>query len=407
MINFQERLKHLGQITEIGSEQTLSGAQLLSAVEAQKLHYRNQGLKPGDRVLVRHANNIQFFVEILALLSLGACAVPVDSKNPQALHAENSAESLTAGHLVLYTSGTTGLAKEVCLSLSSLENKITTLENTIPAIETARTLCVLPTHFGHGLIANCLFPLLTGRHLFIAPAFSTQILFSLPEIVDRHEITFLSSVPSIWRILEFQTGPRLQTLKRIHCASAPFTHGLFSQLSRWAPSARIFNVFGTTELGSWVSGHEIKSSAEEAFVGIGWGCEIKLITTDENGYGRVSIKLSNESLWQETGDIGCWDKAFGLRLIGRTDDIINNGGIKVHPSEVEIILNLHPQLASCCVFSLPHQISGECVAAAVVLKENSELNPQELESWCREKLAGKAITTDPSGNVGVAPLTPP
>lgn len=383
-----DRIKNLGQITEVETGNSMNSAELRIAVQSRIEVLRKQGIQSGSRFRLENGNTISFFIDLLALWSLDACAVPVDMKNPQQKHLEKSVAPAAPAHLILYTSGTTGVPKEIGLSLAFLEKKLQALECNIPLGEITRTLCVLPTHFGHGLIGNCLFPLLTGQHLFITPAFSAAILFSVAEIVDLHKITFLSSVPSIWRMLRLHPGPKLQSLNRIHCASAAFTEELFGQISLWAPGARIFNVFGTTELASWVTGHEIKSPADYGCVGFGWGCQIRI-----NENAAVEICLSGGNIWHNTGDIGRWEENSGLRLIGRSDDIMNIGGLKVHPTEVEARLRLHPEVDACCVFSLPHEISGECIAAAVVLKKSSTLTASQLESWCREHLVSYRVPT--------------
>jgi acyl-CoA synthetase (AMP-forming)/AMP-acid ligase II len=75
-----------------------------------------------------------------------------------------------------------------------------------------RTLCLLPTHFGHGLICNCLFPWLSGCDLFVTPPFQPDLLMRLGSLVDEHRITFLSSVPSMWRVaLKLARPPRALT----------------------------------------------------------------------------------------------------------------------------------------------------------------------------------------------------
>ena len=410
-----KRLTRLGSITEVSNGRTQSSSELCSNIEMRVIQFKKQGLKPNDRVLLHYGNSIEFFIDLLALWSAGAGAVPLDTRNrlnlatqPQAnfeiqeAHGPlvplsfDSKVEYNGAHLVLYSSGSTASPKTIIHNLAALENKISTFEKIFPNDEFMRSLCILPTHFGHGLIGNSLFPLLTGKHLFIAPAFDFKGIFLLAALVDQYKITFLSSVPSVWRILEGQTGPSLGSLKRIHCASAPFTGDLYDKIIKWAPSAKIFNVYGTTELASWISGYEIRSTADEAYVGSGWDVEFKLTDEDTNGQGRVwarLLKTENNESWQDTSDLGSLDPRKGLKLFGRADDIINNGGLKVHPDVVEKYLLQHSAIVSACVFSLPHSITGESVAAAVVLKNKIQIETHQLENWCRQHLESFQIPT--------------
>lgn len=428
-----KRLNSLGPITEIPSGRTLNSHKLYLAIEARTEQFKKQGLQTGDRVLLHHGNSIAFFIDLLSVWRSGAGVVPVDKsnlKNPAVhslarfeilvdegplvpLHSGIQTDYDEGGHLILYTSGSTGANKAVVHTLTTLENRIAALEKNLPVSEFERSLCLLPTHFGHGLIGNSLFPLLTGQHLFIASAFDPTSIASLANIADKYQITFLSSVPSLWRLMKGHRGPDLNTLRRIHCASAPFSDDLYDQIKKWAPSAKIFNVYGTTEFASWISGYEIQSPADGPFVGAGWDTEFKLTEIDENGLGRVfahssslmkcylkqpeetnkKILHKDQKIWFDTGDLGIWDAQKGLKIMGRSDDLINKGGAKINPNEIESLLLMHSEIESVCVFSLPHEMAGEIVAAAVVLKKHSQIQTHELESWCREKITSYKVPT--------------
>lgn len=405
-----DRLENIGPITDVQTGMTLSSQQFRSAIADRSTLLKNQGVQAGQKVLLPECNTISFFVELFSAWHLNACAIPIDAKIPiESMDKFKNQISMADINLLLFTSGSTAQPKAVAHSLETIENRIVAMTENIPLNDITHTLCILPTNFGHGLIGNCLFPLLNGQHLFIAPPFNLAGLYSLAKLIDEHQISFLSSVPAVWRLLKDQSGPKLNSLKRIHCASAPFTDGLFNQIKNWAPSAKVFNVFGTTELASWVSGHEITSTQDESYVGTGWNTEIKLVDVDSTGQGRVWVRsdalmkkyLSNpaeteaviQNGWLSTNDFGTWTEPFGLRLCGRTDDIINKAGIKIQPLAVEEILNEYPDVLSSCVFSIPHEITGEGVAAALVLKNNLNIESYIIENWCRERMAAYQIPT--------------
>jgi acyl-CoA synthetase (AMP-forming)/AMP-acid ligase II len=180
---------------------------------------RANGLSGKDRVLIHYGNRLEFFVDLMAIWSLGGCAIPVDSRltpfevatiaaaaRPRLSLWHESADQPTAGALenlgvrmvqtggasedrrkvdisgtltsqfdldqpalILFTSGTTGKPKGVVHTHRTLRARWISLRENLDLANFRRSLCLLPTHFGHGLICNCLFPWLSGQDLFILP----------------------------------------------------------------------------------------------------------------------------------------------------------------------------------------------------------------------------------------------
>ena len=219
-------------------------------VSARAASLQQEGLQHGDRVFVFYGNTIEFFLDLLAVWQIGACLIPIDNRltafeitnlcqavrprialgdGTQAadvLGAINAAgvklldcqlvgEASARGRvarplacraalddeaLILFTSGSTGTPKGVVHTHRSLRARWLSLRQALGIRAYERTLCLLPTHFGHGLICNCLYPWLSGQDLFIAPPFSMESLMQLSRLIDEHDITFLSSVPSMWSL---------------------------------------------------------------------------------------------------------------------------------------------------------------------------------------------------------------
>src|SRR4029078_11375296 len=155
-----------------------------------------------------------------SLTAAGVTVVATTETGDEERHADRI--RLDDEALILFTSGSTGNPKGVVHPVRSLAARWILLQQRLGTRDFERTLCLLPTHFGHGLICNCLFPWLSGQDLCIAPPFRADLLAQLGTLLDDRQITFLSSVPAMWRLaLRLARPPRLRQLRRVCCGSAP------------------------------------------------------------------------------------------------------------------------------------------------------------------------------------------
>ena len=228
--------------------------------------YAAAGLARGDRAFIHFGNCHEFFAELLAMWRLGACAIPIDPR-----FTPFEIETLAAWSRPKFSSwmdapdgallsraGRTRCArnrgsKAIVPPLHGGVRRAGSLSTTTRSFSSpreppgsprvsctrtgrcaragwrcaitsgldayARTLCTLPTHFGHGLICNCLFPWLSGCDLYIMPPFRPEITARIGAIIDEHRITFMSSVPALWRLaLRIAKPPQLHSLRE--CLSA-------------------------------------------------------------------------------------------------------------------------------------------------------------------------------------------
>ncbi len=457
----------VGSLVEPLTGRRWDRAAILRGYAARLSFYHRHGIADSDIVFVHYGNTPEFFLDLLAVWSLGGCVVPIDGRlttfevetlarasgprfslwhgnadDPTAkglaamgirvLDASEAAEEkidavhgLVSGSLpwldrpalILFTSGTTGQPKGVVHTHRSLRTRWVTLRQCLGTEKFRRTLCMLPTHFGHGLICNCLFPWLSGQDLFILPPFRPDVILQLGTLLDENRITFMSSVPTIWRLaLKTARPPRGGGLQRVFCGSAPLSAFLWKDVQEWTGTREVFNSYGITETGSWVAGTTVPDFVpEDGLIGEPWGAVIRILKgadarvppgqaeeclPGEPGYvwintpALMSGYLGREDLtrqvvsqgWFLTGDIGTIDGRGWLYLKGRERDEINKGGMKVHPSDIDAVAERFDRTVDVCTFGYEDPLHGENVAIAFVLKDAGEECIREFHEWLRRHL---------------------
>ncbi|PWB65700.1 MAG: hypothetical protein C3F14_05205, partial [Deltaproteobacteria bacterium] len=439
----------VGNLVEPLTGRTWDNASIQQGYRARVAFYRRHGLADSDLVFLHYGNRPEFFIDLLAVWSLGGCVVPIDGRLTQfevetlaraarpgfslwfgnaddptakglssmgirVLDASEAAgESAGEGSLpvsggfpgldkpalILFTSGTTGQPKGVVHTHRSLRARWITLRQSLGLEPFRRTLCLLPTHFGHGLICNCLFPWLSGQDLYILPPFRPDVILQLGTLIDENGITFLSSVPTIWRLaLKTARPPRARGLQRVFCGSAPLSAFLWKDVQEWTGTRQVFNSYGITETGSWVAGTTVPDfTPEDGLIGEPWGAVIRVLNSSdtdalhaearecspgEPGYvwintpALMSGYFGREDLtrqvvsngWFLTGDIGVFDGRNWLYLKGRERDEINKGGMKVHPSDIDAVAERFDRTIDVCTFGFEDPLHGENIGIAFVLK---------------------------------------
>lgn len=442
----------LGTVTDWRDGITWSATDLAAQANRTARQLIEVGAGRGDRIVIWHGGSGRFFGDLMGVWKIGACAVClnpstteeevgriVDFVNAAAVLDDGiarldtllSAPILNSGAftgasddvvgesqldddaLILFTSGTTGTPKGVLHSFRSLLARVALNQFHIPRAARARTLSVLPTHFGHGLIGNCLTVLLDRQPLLLAPATNLDVSGHLGAIIDEHDITFMSSVPTLWkRVLGTVPPPENGRLTRVHVGSAPLSAELWNGIAEWAGTRDVVNMYGITETANWIAGASLADhDAADGLVGDIWGGTAAVLdgAGEIHAQGEGELLVQSPSLmrgyfqlpeqtnavlrngWFHTGDIGHIDASGTIRLTGRQKYEINRGGIKVHPEDIDLLLERHTAVGEACAFALPDEIEGEIVAVAVTSGDGSELDARALRRWCGERLAREKI----------------
>jgi acyl-CoA synthetase (AMP-forming)/AMP-acid ligase II len=311
--------------------------------------------------------------------------------------------------LVLHTSGSTGRPKRVPILHRNIAASIGNVAGHYGLTPEDVSLCVMPLFHVHGLVASALAPLFSGGAVAVPLKFEP---LSFWRTVRDTRASWYSAVPTIHHLLLSRAGgerPRgAEQLRFIRSCSAPLPPALMLKLE---------SLFGTPVLeayGMTEASHQLASNPQPpgvrrpGSVGPGTGVEIGIV--DEEGRhlapghrGEVVVKgpsvipgyegnpeanaKSYTDGWFRTGDQGYLDDDCYLTLTGRLKELINRGGEKIGPREIDEVLLAHPAVAVAVAFGVPHPVWGEEVEAAVVLKEPGVASEAAILGFCKERLA--------------------
>ena len=309
--------------------------------------------------------------------------------------------------LFLHTSGTTSRPKGVPLTHGNLAASIKNISDTYALTPDDKAMVVMPLFHVHGLIGVSLSTLSTGGSLVIPPRFSASRFWG-----EQREsgATWYSAVPTIHQILlarADEEGAPHESFRLIRSCSAALAPAVFEQLeARFG--APVLEAYGMTEASHQMSSNLLPPGDRmPGTVGKGTGVDIAIMDDDGNlvstgDLAEVVIRGANVTHgyhnnpdanaeaftngWFRTGDQGFLDAEGTLTLTGRIKELINRGGEKISPLEVDAALLGHPSVAEAVCFGVPHTMYGEAVQAAVVV--SGDTSEDAIRAYCGEHLAG-------------------
>ena len=312
--------------------------------------------------------------------------------------------------LVLHTSGTTSRPKIVPLSHTNVCASARNISATLALKRDDRCLNVMPLFHIHGLMGAVLSSIAAGGSVHCPPGFNALRFFSWLEEIQP---TWYTAVPTMHQTLLARAARNREVIEQaklrfIRSSSASLPSQVMAELEE-VFGVPVIESYGMTEAAHQMASNPLPPKARKpGSVGLPAGPEVAIldesgIIQDQGTVGEVAIRGDNVTAgyeanpeanasaftdgWFRTGDQGLLDEDGYLSITGRLKEIINRGGEKISPLEVDEILMDHDAVAQAMTFALPHDKLGEEVAAAIVLREGASLTEKELRDFAGQRLA--------------------
>ena len=331
------------------------------------------------------------------------------SGDPRAVAARTGPAEAEDIALILHTSGTTSRPKIVPLSQANVVKSAENIAASLEFTAADRGLNVMPLFHIHGLIAGLLAPLSRGGSVFCTPGFNALKFFAA---MEEAKPTWYTAVPTMHQAILTRAAQNKAVIARhplrfVRSSSSSLPPKVIGELEA-VFHAPVIEAYGMTEASHQMAANPLRGVRKPGSVGLAAGPEIAIM--DEAGEiltpGRTGeIVIRGESVtsgyennakanaeafvsgWFRTGDEGVIDFEGYVTLTGRLKEIIIRGGEKISPREVDEALMDHPAVLQVVAFAVPHEMLGEDVAAAVVLRDGGSATEAELRAFLSERIA--------------------
>ena len=312
--------------------------------------------------------------------------------------------------LVLHTSGTTSRPKIVPLSHRNVCASARHIGDTLALGRDDRCLNVMPLFHIHGLIAAVLASVAAGGSVVCAPGFNALRFFAW---LGAARPSWYTAVPTMHQAILTRAARNAAALdaarlRFIRSSSASLPPSVMADLEA-AFGAPVIESYGMTEAAHQMTSNPLPPRPRKpGSVGVAAGPDVAIMDAagallPAGATGEIVIRGPNVTTgyarnseanatayhdgWFRTGDQGLFDGDGYLRITGRLKEIINRGGEKISPREIDEVLLAHPDVAQAVAFAVPHDALGEEVAAAVVLRPGATATPRDIRAHAAARVA--------------------
>lgn len=373
---------------EVDSGRAITYGQLVEQVESQ----------PATAELgLRSANRIEFPIAYLAALVAGRTVFPlsIELTDVEVSTLERLARDARAmGGMLLASSGTTGLPKIVRRDAASLDAVARNMVEAIGFTPDDHVLAAVPLTHSYGVEHGLLAPLWAGSTVHLVEGMDWPVL-----IRALRDATIFPAVPSMIEMLVASPERSLPRMRMVYSAGAALPRALHDRFAdRFR--LRVGQVYGMTEIGSVT----FNDPASEPFDPGSVGKPMRDVSIRVIGDGEIVVRapsMLNDYIDDDiplidghfrTGDLGRIDEHGRLTITGRSRLLIDTGGLKINPLEVEGVIAQHPDVAECIVVPVRQSETVERICAIVVARDES--SPPSIESirgFAKERLAAYKV----------------
>lgn len=416
-MTLEESIRHYAEATPektavVCGKDSITYSGLWNAILSRVEELRSAGLLPARPHVYRASQDIDFIVTYCAVHQMGAIAVPLEHQAPQERFDSVKAEVDSCTFSpdiadILYTTGTTGKAKGVMLSTGALEACSDNFIDSMPF--TSDLLFIISGPLSHIASLFKMHPTLTagGTVCVLDGLKDMNAFFDAFDLPFKKFATFL--VPASIRLIMQFSYERLCSLADriafIETGAAPITHADMEQLAKALPHSHLYNSLGGTEIGCVCTYDFNDGKYMEGCIGRPLKNSTVEVTEDGNiivsGATIMSGYVGDEENTRKVlkdgkihgADLGYVDEDGMIHLKGRQGDVINVGGYKVDPVEVESAASSFPGVKDCICIAATHPVIGTVLKLLVVLSDGVELDKKALALHIRESLESYKIPT--------------
>jgi 2-furoate---CoA ligase len=314
---------------------------------------------------------------------------------------------------IFYTSGTTGIPKAVVVAHRTSEHRVVWLSTQAGLRHGThnRTLGIVPPNHAIGFYGNFLVTLAYNGTFYVMSRFDPAAVL---DQIERHRITFLFSIPTLYAALiaaPSYAPQRLASLELVLYGGAPIAPALLARIAcEWPATVR--HIYGTTEI--MCSLYNPEPVGQPATLRPGYYSRVRVVkpggsaeeTTPVGEVGELVVDASADTMfsgyfndpaataarvrdgWYYTGDLCRVREDGDLDLLGRVDDVIRSGGESINPEEVEAVLAAFQPIQEACVIGIPDAFWGEMTIACIVLRDDAR-DWRAIETLCRSSALAK------------------
>ena len=392
----------------------MSAAPLNPSYKTNEYEFYLKDLNP--KIVIVEPNSSNEVVGVAKNLNIPVCEMKIKKDDPSGLfnlfdiESEYQLPEENDEGLVLHTSGTTSRPKIVPLTNKNIYSSAENISKSLNLSEADHCLNIMPLFHIHGLIAILAASIRSGASVCASNGFNA---LKFLELAKSEKITWYSGVPTMHQAILLRAEKNLElaknlNLRLIRSSSASLPPAVFEKLNS-VFGCSVIEAYGMTEATHQMTSNPLPPKKQKpGFVGIPAGPEVCIMDEkdkilDQGETGEVCIKGDNVTLgydnnpeanknsftngWFRTGDQGYFDQNGYLKISGRLKEIINKGGEKISPLEVDNVLMDHPLIEQAVCFGYEDKMLGEDIAAAIIVKEGKNCSETDVKTYAQEKLA--------------------